>query len=391
MRHVAAANPFRPSFGNSPPVLAGRDELIEQFAEALDNGPGAPGRATLYTGARGTGKTVMLNEVADVARQRGWLVIEETASPGVVTRLVTQHLPALLDDLDPRGRRIVVKQVIAPMGVGAIAWDSTDRHVVAAGLRNQLELTCDLLAERDTGLLITLDEVHGSHTADLRDVFVAVQHLFRNDRDVAIAAAGLPSAISNLLNDEVLTFLRRADRHTLGQIDLAEVERALRETIEGAGRTISGAAARAAAVATGGYPFLIQLVGYHVWRQRPEQRSITVADVDAGASTALTRMEALVHEPALADLSNVDRAFLAAMAIDDGPSRISEIAKRLGVELGYTSVYRQRLIDAQMIEPAGHGLLRFTLPRMTEHLRRRGAIDQLPGRGAPKRIAPPPA
>ena len=88
-RRVAVANPFRPSFGNSPPVLAGRDELIEQFAEALDNGPGAPGRATLYTGARGTGKTVMLNEVADIARQRGWLVIEETASPGVVTRLVT--------------------------------------------------------------------------------------------------------------------------------------------------------------------------------------------------------------------------------------------------------------------------------------------------------------
>jgi hypothetical protein len=385
---VATANPFRPSFGNSPPVLAGRDELIEQFAEALDNGPGAPGRATLYTGARGTGKTVMLNEVADVARQRGWLVIEETASPGVVTRLVTQHLPAVLDELDPRGRKITVRQVIAPMGVGSIAWDSTDRHVVAAGLRNQLELTCELLAERDTGLLITLDEVHGSHTEDLRDVFIAVQHLFRNDGEIAVAAAGLPSAISNLLNDEVLTFLRRADRHTLGQIDLAEVERALRETIEGAGRSISAVACRSAAAATGGYPFLIQLVGYHVWRQRPDQRAITLADVEAGATTAMSRMESLVHEPALADLSNVDRAFLAAMAIDDGPSRISEVAKRLGVDLGYTSVYRQRLIDAQMIEPAGHGLLRFTLPRMTEHLRRRGAVDQvpLPGRPAAKEI-----
>lgn len=383
-----APNPFRPSFGNSPPVLAGRDELIEQFAEALDNGPGAPGRATLYTGVRGTGKTVMLNEVADVAYQRGWLVIEETASAGVTTRLVTQHLPTLLTELDPRGRRVTVKQVTAPLGIGAIAWDSSDRHIVAAGLRNQLELTCDLLAERGTGLLLTLDEVHGSNAADLRDVFVAVQHLFRNDREIAVVAAGLPSAISNLLNDEVLTFLRRADRHTLGQIDEPEVERALRETIEGAGRTISGAACRRAAVATGGYPFLIQLVGYHVWRQRPEQRAITVADVDAGAATALSRMESLVHEPALADLSNVDRAFLAAMAMDDGPSRISDVARRLGVELGYTSVYRQRLIDAQMIEPAGHGLLRFTLPRMAEHLRRRGAVEQvaLGGRAAAKEI-----
>ena len=383
---MAAANPFRPSFGNSPPVLAGRDELIEQFAEAIDNGPGAPGRATLYTGARGTGKTVMLNEVADIARQRGWLVVEETASPGVVTRLVTQHLPAVLAELDPRGRRITVRQVAGPMGIGSIAWDNTDRHVVAAGLRNQLELTCDLLAGSGTGLLITLDEVHGSHTEDLRDVFVAVQHLFRNDREIAVVAAGLPSAISNLLNDDVLTFLRRADRHTLGQIDLAEVERALRETVEGGGRTISGAACRAAAATPDGYPFLIPLVGYHVWRQRPDQRAITVADVDAGAATAMSRMEALVHEPALADLSHVDRAFLAAMAMDDGPSRISDVAKRLGVELGYTSVYRQRLLDAQMIESAGHGVLRFTLPRMAEHLRARGAVEQvaLHGRAAPR-------
>ena len=268
-----------------------------------------------------------------------------------------------------------MRSVTAPMGVGSIAWDSTDRHVVAAGLRNQLELTCDLLAEQGTGLLITLDEVHGSRTDDLRDLFVAVQHLFRNDRDIAVAAAGLPSAISSLLNDEVLTFLRRADRHTLGPVALPEVERALRETIEGAGRSISPTACRRAAVATGGYPFLIQLVGYHVWRQHPAVRMITVADVDAGAATALTRMESLVHEPALADLSNVDRAFLAAMSVDDGPSRISDVAKRLGVELGYTSVYRQRLLDAQMIEPAGHGLLRFTLPGMTEHLRRVQATD----------------
>lgn len=362
-------NPFRPTFGNSPPVLAGRDEIIEQFAEALDNGPGAPGRATLYTGARGTGKTVMLNEAADVARQRGWLVIEETASAGFVTRLVTQHLPEILGDLDPHGRHTRLKAVTGPLGIGAIAWDSTDRHVVAAGLRNQLELTCDLLADQSTGLLVTLDEVHTTHTADLRDLFTTVQHLFRNDRNVAIVAAGLPSAISNLLNDDVLTFLRRADRHVLGPVAHDEVERALRETIEAAGRMIGLAACRRAANATGGYPFLIQLVGYHVWRQHADVRPITVADVDAGAVTALERMGSLVHEPALADLSNVDRNFLAMMAIDDGPSRISEIARRMGVELGYTSVYRQRLIDAQMIESAGHGLLRFTLPHMAEYLR----------------------
>ena len=39
------ANPFKPSFGVSPPVLAGRDGLIEEFVEGLEDGPARlPGR-----------------------------------------------------------------------------------------------------------------------------------------------------------------------------------------------------------------------------------------------------------------------------------------------------------------------------------------------------------
>jgi hypothetical protein len=89
-------NPFKPTFGVSPPLLVGRDELIGDFSDALDDGPGGPARATLYTGARGTGKTVMLNAVQDEARSRGWLVIAEAATPGLLKRLTGEHLPQLL-------------------------------------------------------------------------------------------------------------------------------------------------------------------------------------------------------------------------------------------------------------------------------------------------------
>lgn len=380
------SNPFRPGFGSSPAVLAGRDDIVEQFAEALDNGPGALGRATLYTGARGTGKTVMLNEAADVARQRGWLVIEETASPGFVGRLVTEHLPAILAQLDPKQVRTRLTGATAPLGFGGIEWHTSDTHMIAAGLRNQLELACELLAGNGTGLLITLDEVHLRQNDEQREFFVTAQHLFRNDRELAIAAAGLPSAVSSLLNDHVLTFLRRADRHTLGRVGLGEVARALVETIVGAGRTIAPAVAKSAAEATGGYPFLIQLVGYSIWRQRPEAKAITAVDLERGVPAAMRRMGQLVHEPALADLSDVDRAFLLAMAEDDDVTKVSDIARRLGVDLNYTSVYRQRLIDAQMIEPAGRGLLRFTLPYLADYLRGHTAelprLPRLPARTA---------
>jgi len=100
-------NPFRPSFGVTPPLLAGRDTEILAFGDALDAGPGAPGRATLYTGVRGIGKTVMLNEAETQARQRGWVVASETAVPGLVDRLTPHRLPqaAAALEISSTGRR----------------------------------------------------------------------------------------------------------------------------------------------------------------------------------------------------------------------------------------------------------------------------------------------
>lgn len=53
-------NPFKPTAGKRPPVLIGRESVIEDFEEGLDNGAGAPGRLMLITGNRGCGKTVLL-------------------------------------------------------------------------------------------------------------------------------------------------------------------------------------------------------------------------------------------------------------------------------------------------------------------------------------------
>src|SRR5699024_5302278 len=39
--------------------------------------------------------------------------------------------------------------------------------------------------------------------------------------------------------------------------------------------------------------------------------------------------------------------YLAAMAVDAGPSQTGEIARRMGVGAGYAQMYRRRLIDAE--------------------------------------------
>lgn len=123
-------NPFHASFGVSPRLLVGRDDLLDEFAEALEDGPGSAGRATLYTGARSAGKTVMLNAVEDRAREQGWLIVSETANPGFVSRITQQHLPRLLRDFDPKAVQRRISSVSAPLHICSLTWSTIEAHVV---------------------------------------------------------------------------------------------------------------------------------------------------------------------------------------------------------------------------------------------------------------------
>ena len=362
-------NPFKPTFGATPPLLAGRDEQIAEFTEALLDGPGAAGRATLYTGSRGSGKTVMLNAVEEEAKTQGWLVVSETANRGLIDRLTQSRLPALLRQFDPDAIQRRLTGFELPMKGGSLSWETLEAHVVKADLRSQINLLTELLAENETGLLITLDEIHLNQIEELRELAATVQHAFREDRELAFAAAGLGSSISDLLNDDVLTFLRRADRHHLGAVELDEVRRALEEPINAAGRVVGDGALEVMAEGTQGYPFLIQLIGSHCWKVRRAAKEISLADAEAGVISARRRLGSLVHAPALEDASAIDKSFLLAMAKDDAPSKTGEIAKRLKVNKKYAGIYRRRLIDAELIEATSHGYVDFTLPYLRDYLR----------------------
>lgn len=324
----------------------------------------------------------MLNAIEDVASGRGWAVIAETATAGFIRRLADSHLPEMLSVHDPDATRRRLGGLTAPVGLGGAAWTTTDAHPITMDLRNQITALTDLLAEKRVGLLITLDEIHRQQTDELREFGTVLQHAFREGRDLTFAGAGLPSAVSDLLNDEVLTFLRRADRHMLGPVSLLEVARAIHEPIVANDRTVGVDALDTAARATRGYPFLIQLVGHHLWRQRPDRTEITGRDVELGVIAAQRRMGALVHAPSLADTSDVDRSYLLAMAGDDGPSRTAEIAHRLGVTVSYASQYRMRLIEAELIVPARRGEVDFLLPGLREYLRDHAAGDLARRRGS---------
>jgi hypothetical protein len=139
--------------------------------------------------------------------------------------------------LDPEAVKRRLTSIQAPLNLGGVGWATDEQHRPRPSLRSQIELLTDLLAENETGLLITLDEIHHHQKSELRESGAIVQHAFREARELAFVAAALPAAVNDLLNDSVLTFLRRADHHHLERVQEDAVREALREPILNAGRS----------------------------------------------------------------------------------------------------------------------------------------------------------
>jgi len=360
-------NPFRPSFGRTPPVLAGRDDLVVRFADTFTSGAWVPERISLVRGLRGIGKTVLLNAIEDAARGAGWFVISETARLDLLDSLTRTVLPRLLREHDPEG----LTRHLLGGGISSVSVSTqiAEEHRPEQDVRDQLTRLCRIATDQRVGVLITLDEIHGDVVDQIRPLTIALQHLQRAEFDVAFVGAGLPGGIDEVLQDKGTTFLRRATLTDLDSLTLDETMRALREPISTAGRTIEAEALEQAALASRGYPFLVQAIGSYAWAEAPEEDEITPAAVRAAARRAHRTMGSNIHAPSLTRLSATDRTFLAAMAHDEGPSRLGDVANRMGVETKYASVYRHRLITAGLIDGAGWGKVEFTLPYLRDYLR----------------------
>lgn len=360
-------NPFRPTAGATPPEVIGRSGLLDEFEYGLRLGSGAPGLLSIFTGARGIGKTVMIGEAHDLARERGWAVISETAAGAFMGR-IGEKMRRLAEELSdqPTARRRITGISVA--GFSITSQLTPERQV---DWRELGEALLRILDENGTGLLITVDEIHAADRTELAQLAANVQHFIQDKLPIALIFAGLPSAVSDLLNEGVATFLRRADKIDLHAAAIREVEESFTHTFEAAEISIAPDLVAKAAEATGGYPFLIQLVGYFLWREAETQGGvISVEAADRALAAAARRNERVVIEAALAEASAKDVEFLRAMSLDDGPSAAADIGERIEASTSLVSKYRARLLAAGLIETAGRGKIEYAIPGLREYLRR---------------------
>ncbi|MCI8425395.1 MAG: ATP-binding protein [Adlercreutzia sp.] len=375
-----AVNPFKPTAGKMPPILVGRQNIIDDFREGLINGAGAPGRLMLVMGQRGYGKTVMLTEMRRIAEDFGWITVSETASEGLTARLISA--------LNPKGWRLESATVSPSVGIPGVASASlgnasiTFEETAALTLRNAIqEVLESRKVKKGKGILFTIDETQAASHDDMVAIATAVQHVITDQdlsllpdsqkKGVAFAFAGLPSLVDELVNHKVLTFLRRSLKRELGDVPLPDVRNAYVESFADSGKRIGDELAAECARLSDGYPYMIQLIGYYVWQsaERDGRTTVSEADVARGFSDALQAFGDAVCAPAFDALSPAARKFALAMVEDgEGPTLVADVAERVGKSRSWANKYREVLIAEKVIVPDDFGYVRFAIPHMARYL-----------------------
>lgn len=352
-------NPFKPTAGMNPPELIGRDGILEEFGEALENGPGAPDRLMRISGARGVGKTVLLNALGKMAEDQGFQVINVASNQGFCERI-----------LHALSRKVQVKAASVAPSVLGVSMGSVEVSKPAYSFGEAM-----LAASKHGGLLVTLDEIQDAPEEEMRALGNEIQLLIRQGANVAFVFAGLPSAVDDVVGDKTLTFLQRAKHVELSKLLDFEVSDSVAETIASTGKRIAPDVAELLATAAAGYPFMVQLVGYNSWQaaERRGSAEVTREDVERGIRVARQSFDAMVIEPALRRLPEKQLEYLLAMAACQAvPPSSGEIARIMHKSSKEIGTYRKRLIGSNVIEPAGYGKVDFAIPYMREYLLAKG-------------------
>ncbi len=359
---------FSPSFGNRPSFLVGREGVLHTLLQGLSTEPGSRERSIVMLGQRGSGKTVLLWELADRAAKMGYAVSTPTVvAEGMLERVV--------EKVQESGSRLISNRDtprVSGANVGVLGFSvglefSRDIQETKSSQYKLTQLVREL-SSRGHGVLILIDELQ-ANSPEIRQLVTVYQELVGEGLNVAMVLAGLPGAVSATLNDKVLTFLNRSRKVRLESLRIGDVRAFYERAFDQLGINIDEGGVSYLARTAQGSPYLLQLLGYNVAVRLPNGGTADGPLLRSAVALSEEDYKNDVCGTTVASLSGQDVEFLLAMAQDEGPSRMKDISDRMERTQDYAQKYRRRLIDAGVIEAAGHGLVDFDVPFLREYLR----------------------
>lgn len=360
-------NPFNPSFGKIPPVFVDRSQQVEELLAELKN-PDSPYQTTLVYGQRGSGKTSFMTALCkEIEKQNDFIILDIPFSGNILLSYVqgiynktSKSIQKTLDSLDGLSVSVFGLQV-----------EYNKKNTEQINYQILLEKILKKLSEKNISVLAVIDEVKTS--VELRKFISVYQILVRQNFPVRLIMAGLPQSISELQNDNQLTFLLRAPRITLEPLDISSVRFNYKKTFESGGKSIDEHALDKMTKACGGYAYAFQLLGWLVWKNTDDK--ITAKDVNSVIDEYKMLLFRNAYTKISETFSQMDKLFVISMAKNAGATAMKKIVEETKKTNSYLSNYRARLIDSQVIKQTSYGYVGFALPYFRDFVNERIAIE----------------
>lgn len=380
-------NPFAPGAGSRPPELAGRDGVLEHARVSCGRAiNGRSARSMMLLGLRGTGKTVLLNEVGKIAEQAGLLVSKvESPEEESLARLLYPEMRKVMRSLSTveaakqianrglkglRGFASIFKIDIAGVEVGVepepgLA-DSGNLQYDLPDLFNVIGRAAQAAGK---GWILLIDEVQYLGEADLRALIVSMHKMSQEGLPVLLVGAGLPQVAR--LAGEAKSYAERLFLYPeINALDADAAAKAVLKPILDEEASIAEAALQEIVVRTKGYPFFLQEWASTAWNcaEGPE---ISLDDVVQSYSETLALLDAGFFRVRIDQLTPSEVLFVRAMSeLGDGPYAVGDIAKAMGRTQSSLGPIRAKVIAKGMAYSTDHGVLDFTVPLFAEFMRR---------------------
>lgn len=382
-------NPYAPGAGTVPPELAGRSEVIEKAAIALDRcRNGLAARGLLLVGLRGVGKTVLLTRISQETEARNFVVVSiETPEnrslpalliPALRTALLKLNRMSAAGDLGKRALRVLGGFV----GAMKVKYQDIEFGLDLGsepGVADSGDLEHDLVAlfmevgraakEKKTAFGLLIDEIQYIKEAEFAALIMALHKCTQNQLPVMLIGAGLPQLVGQA--GRAKSYAERLFEYPqIGPLSKEATREALLAPAAKLGVEYEEAAIEEIYQQTQGYPYFLQEWGKYSW-QCAEHSPILRSDVLSATELAIAELDTSFFRVRFDRLTPSEKRYLRAMAeIGATSQRSGDISSLLKREVQSVAPVRASLIAKGMIYSPSHGENSFTVPLFDGYLKR---------------------
>lgn len=386
------SNPYTPGAGNIPSYLAGREKLLNDISDQLNElDAGGISTHTIYYGVRGVGKTVLINKIEEMVENLSFLYthIEGDSNTSFIKYIILacrqfikklSLIENIKDGINQLKAVLYSFQTTYSINENTVTLGINDDILNKYGDANTGDLSYDLTSlfcslgklacNCQKPVCFFIDEIQSFSKEELSALITAIHRTNQLHYPILVIGAGLPTILrqcgdAKSYSERLFSFVE------ITSLKKEDATDALVIPAEQYQVSIDPLAIDYILDRTGNYPYFIQEYGRIIWRYMDDNRRISLDSVKIAYDEYIEKLDTGFFGVRYNRSTSAEKKILIAMAkCNKFPCAMSDIVNILGKSSKTLSPLRNHLINKGLLYAPSYGEIDFTVPKFNEYLQR---------------------